>query len=213
MPFTNQFTIAVNPTMECNVEKNFHVEATGSHGLLDLRIKRPFFGIIHLPSYTIASLYSCMSTDYTCSAHGAPTINYTLSGTVIVPQKCIINAGDIVRLDFGTMLSGHFIAKGQKPDSVNPVTKEIKVICNGGVESMANLTIRFQCTPDAHYPDAIASDNADVGVVVTDTSHQVIKPNTGLLPFTLNNSQATVTFIAYPVSTTGHIPSEGSLLH
>ncbi|WP_348957738.1 fimbrial protein [Enterobacter cloacae complex sp. Mu1197] len=207
VPFSNAFTLPAANT--CNQNLNYGSNATGSHGVLDLRIRKPFIGTVMLPTYTLASLYSCLATDKTCNAQGAPTINYSLSGTVTVPQNCTIDAGQIVTIDFGNIWSGKFKSKGEKPDGVNPVTKQIKVQCNSGVEAMANLTVRFQSTPDANYPDAISSDNPDVGVVVTDSNDKVIEPNTGLIPFSLENSQATVSFKAYPVSTTGKAPTEG----
>lgn len=207
VPFSNVFTLAA--TSICNQNLNYGSNATGSHGLLDLRIRKPFIGTVVLPTYTLASLYSCLATDNTCNAQGAPTINYSLSGTVTVPQNCTIDAGQIITIDFGNIWSGKFTTKGKKPDGVNPVTKQISVKCNSGVEAMANLTVRFQGTADANYSDAISSDNSDVGVVVTDSNDNVIEPNTGLIPFSLENSQATVSFKAYPVSTTGKAPTEG----
>ena len=45
--------------------------------------------------------------------------------------------------------------------------------------------------------------------MITDTNGRTVEPNTGLIPFSLENSQATVSFKAYPVSTTGKPPTEG----
>ncbi|STW66284.1 fimbrial protein BcfD [Klebsiella michiganensis] len=51
----------------------------------------------------------------------------------------------------------------------------------------------------------------DVGVQITDSSGKVIEPNSGLIPFQLDdNLQATVTFHAAPISTTGNTPAEGT---
>lgn len=109
VPFTNQITSTAASENKCNVDVNFWPTATGSHGVLDLRIRKPFVGTVTLPSsLVISSLYSCMASDNTCDARGSPTINYRMSGTVTVPQNCTLDAGEIVTIDFGNIWSGKF---------------------------------------------------------------------------------------------------------
>lgn len=60
--------------------------------------------------------------------------------------------------------------------------------------------------------NAIVSDDADIGFVITDSSNSPPKPNdlTSVLPFTLDDAaSAHVTITAYPVSVTGNKPTEG----
>lgn len=45
--------------------------------------------------------------------------------------------------------------------------------------------------------------------MITDLVDRIVVPNTGLIPFSLENGQARVSFKAYPVSTTGKAPAEG----
>ena len=174
--------------------------------ILNLKITKPFIGTVNISN---PQAYTAYLGDTYTYPFNTPVYYIGYSGTITVPQTCTIDAGQIVTIDFGNIWSGKFKSKGEKPDGVNPVTKQIKVQCNSGVEAMANLTVRFESTPDANYPNAISSDNPDVGVVVTDSNDKVIEPNTGLIPFSLENSQATVSFKAYPVSTTGKAPTEG----
>ena len=189
----------------CYLTNDWH---SGSKGQLSLRISKSFIGTSIISNVQVVSVFAtAQSGSY---GHGPiPISNIYLSGQITVPQTCTINAGQIVTVDFGDIWSGKFKNKGQKPDGVNAKTVTFPVTCNGGVESTANLTVRFQSTPDANYPDAISSDNPDVGVVITDTNGRTVEPNTGLIPFSLENSQATVSFKAYPVSTTGKAPTEG----
>ena len=191
-------------TMPCNsTMNNFD---TGNKVRVSFRIDKPFVGVSVLNSVNVLQLWYTVGSTF---VEGAPVANIIVNGTITVPQTCTINAGQIITVDFGDIWSGKFKTKGQKPEGVNARTVTFPVTCNGGVESTANLTVRFQSTPDANYPDAISSDNPDVGVIITDTNGRTIEPNTGLIPFSLENSQATVSFKAYPVSTTGKAPTEG----
>lgn len=193
--------------MTCNETRtNFN---TGNKIRVSFRVDKAFIGVSYFNPVQILQLWYSVGSTF---VQGAPVANIIVNGTITVPQTCILNAGEIVTVDFGDIWSGKFKAKGQKPDGVAVKTVTFPVSCSGGVGSTANLTVRFQSTPDASYPDAIASDNPDVGVVVTDTSDRVVTPNTGLIPFTLNDSKATVTFKAYPVSTTGKAPVEGKFM-
>lgn len=192
-------------TMACNeTRSNFN---TGNRVRVNFRIDKPFIGVSYFNPVQVLQLWYSVGSTF---VQGAPVANIIVNGTITVPQTCILNAGEIVTVDFGDIWSGKFKAKGQKPEGVAVRTVTFPVTCSGGVGSTANLTVRFQSTPDANYPDAIASDNPDVGVVVTDPNDRIVTPNTGLIPFSLENNQATVTFKAYPVSTTGKTPSEGT---
>lgn len=134
----------------------------------------------------------------------------SISGQVIVPQTCSINAGQIVTVDFGSFMSGEFKNKGQMPTGYTPKTITVPIKCNG-MDANASLTLRFQAEASADEPAAIKTSNDDVGVQITDSSGKVIEPNSGLLPFQLDdNMQATVTFHAAPISTTGNAPAEGT---
>jgi type 1 fimbria pilin len=180
---------------------------SGSRGKLSLRIDKPFIGFSKISSVKVIDLFASQSNTH---GHGGnPVASVYISGSVTVPQTCTINAGEVVTIDFGDIWAGKFSSRGNKPDGLNEKTVTFPVSCNGGVESTANLTVRFQSQPDTNYPDAIKSTNKDVGVIVTDTLDRIIKPNTGLIPFSLNNHQATVSFKAYPVNTTGKTPQQG----
>lgn len=134
-----------------------------------------------------------------------------ISGQVIVPQTCSVNAGQIVTVDFGSFMSGEFKNKGQMPAGYTPKTITVPIKCNG-MDANASLTLRFQAEASADEPAAIKTSNSDVGVQITDDSGKVIEPNSGLIPFQLDdNLQATVTFHAAPISTTGNAPAEGTL--
>ncbi|EOZ6585685.1 fimbrial protein [Klebsiella michiganensis] len=181
---------------------------TGSAGSVSLRIKKPFVGSFNIASLKIADIY--VGRSATGSYGDTPITSVYLSGNVIVPQTCSINAGQIVTVDFGSFMSGEFKNKGQMPTGYTPKTITVPIKCNG-MDANASLTLRFQAEASADEPAAIKTSNDDVGVQITDDSGKVIEPNSGLIPFQLDdNLQATVTFHAAPISTTGNAPAEGT---
>lgn len=182
------------------------VNVKNSSFTLNLKVTKPFVGTVNIDSPQAYTAYLGDSNTYPLNT---PIYYIGYSGTIVAPQNCTVDAGQAVTIDFGNIWSGKFTTKGKKPDGVNPVTKQISVKCSSGVEATADLTLRFQSTPDANYPDAISSDNPDVGVMITDLVDRTVVPNTGLIPFSLENNQARVSFRAYPVSTTGKAPAEG----
>ncbi|EPG4210108.1 fimbrial protein [Klebsiella michiganensis] len=180
---------------------------TGNQGHLSLYIKKPFVGTVNIPSTKLYSLYESTTSG---SFGGTPISELYISGQVIVPQTCSINAGQIVTVDFGSFMSGEFKNKGQMPAGYTPKTITVPIKCNG-MDANASLTLRFQAEASADEPAAIKTSNDDVGVQITDDSGKVIEPNSGLIPFQLDdNLQATVTFHAAPISTTGNVPAEGT---
>lgn len=212
VPFSNVETMSV-PNDPCGINRNYDSNATGSHGELALRIRKPFVGTVSLASTPIASLYSCLTTDEYCEPVGVPTINYTLTGTVTVPQSCIINAGQIISIDFGTMVNSAFKTAGQKPAGFTDKTFNVPIHCSGpGISEAMNMSVRLTATPVAGNSNAIGSDNNDVGVIVTNAEGNILQPNNinSILPFNVDsNGNASVTLKAYPISTTGNRPKEG----
>ncbi|EPK7575083.1 fimbrial protein [Klebsiella michiganensis] len=181
---------------------------TGSKGKISLRIAKPFVGSFSISNVEIADIY--VGRSATGSYGSTPITRVYLTGNVIVPQTCSINAGQIVTVDFGSFMSAEFKNKGQMPTGYTPKTITVPIKCNG-MDANASLTLRFQAEASADEPAAIKTSNSDVGVQITDSSGKVIEPNSGLIPFQLDdNLQATVTFHAAPISTTGNAPAEGT---
>jgi type 1 fimbria pilin len=209
IPFSNQPTSG-NVTI-CNSTPVTQPAATGTHGNMALRISKPFVGTTFIPNMKLASVYSCMANDGQCIPDGNPTMDYYFSGTVTVPQNCIVGAGTQLVVSLGSFFSGDFEVAGQKPQSYTPKTFNVPIQCND-LSATANLTLRLQGTPSADVPNALQSDNPDVGVVVTDGNGNPLVPNdsSSVIPFQLDDSnRANVTLHAYPVGTTGNTPEVG----
>ncbi|HDX9115970.1 TPA: fimbrial protein [Klebsiella michiganensis] len=130
------------------------------------------------------------------------------NGTIIVPGVCTINSGSNLNIDFGTFLSGSFKNKGQMPDGFTPKKLSVPISCSD-LESGTKLHLSLEGNA-ASDTSAIKTDNADVGVSITDDSGNVVSPNNGVIPFEINGDlDSQVSFNTYPVNVTGNTPAEG----
>ncbi|MCS2147951.1 fimbrial protein, partial [Scandinavium manionii] len=121
------------------------------------------------------------------------------------------NAGTQVVVDLGSVYASDLKVQGQAPTNYTPKEIKIPIQCND-ISATANLTMRIEGTPSADVPDAIQSDNKDVGVIVTDEHNVPLTPNNSsrVVPFKLDDSyRSNVILYAYPVGTTGNPPQEG----
>lgn len=207
VPFKNVYTANGNDSSG-NTQMN-----AGSSGTIDLKIVRPFVGTTSFNNIHIADVFlSHKSGVYSPN----PIAQLYLNGVVSVPQNCTINAGTVISVNLGSVYASDFTAPGQMPDHYTPKSFRVPVQCNYGA-SLANLTLRVDGTPSADNPQALQSDNPDVGVIVTTDSGTVLAPNdvNSALPLQLNqmdddNYSTTVILEAYPVNTTGKPPAEGT---
>ncbi|HDG1668079.1 fimbrial protein [Kluyvera ascorbata] len=173
---------------------------------LQIKIAKPFVGNVTIPQTRLFNVYINRNNT---SSFGTPVYTISFSGSITVPQSCEVNSNQVITIDFGTISSGNFKTKGQKPSGFTPVSKQVPVKCSGGVSEMASLSFRFQGQADVNEPTAIASDNSDIAVQFTDILGNVITPNTGTIPFQLENYTATVPFTVFPISATGKKPQQG----
>lgn len=174
-----------------------------------IQIVRPFIGTVVIPPKLMFNVY-VTTTDRDNLTKIVYQITY--SGVITVPQNCVINAGQTVTVNLGSLYHGDFNRAGQMPDNAQPKTFNVPIECNADVNSPAQLTLRVLGTADPRYPEALASDNPDVAVVVTSEQDNILKPNSfsSSAPFTTDETgKANVTLKAYPISTTGNSPELG----
>lgn len=180
--------------------------SSGSKGQLWLYISKPFVGVTYIENVKVIDIYGTLTPG---SYGNTPMSSVWVNGQVSVPQNCIIDAGQLITVDFGKIWSGDFTTKGQKP--VGYIEKKIKASmkCNN-IAAYTNLTLRFQSEVSPDDSTFIKTDNADVGVELLDENGKLVLPNNGLMPFTINeNYEASVSFQVAPVSTTGNVPTAG----
>jgi minor fimbrial subunit len=181
---------------------------TGSQVRINFRIKRPFVGISNIPRMPVFYLYGNQGGPG--QGQGSPLVIGYITSSVVVPQSCMLNAGQIVSVDFGVIPSSAFKVAGEKADGISPIAKTISVSCKG-IDANQTLTMRVQA--DNVSGNAIVSSNVDVGYIITDIGNNILTPNdvNSTFPFMLDsslNSQTTVT--VYPVSITGQKPQPGN---
>ncbi|MEX3241515.1 fimbrial protein [Serratia quinivorans] len=185
--------------------------SSGATGRLDLYIEKPFVTSTSFSKVNVAGIYA---TRVAGNYSAVPMAEVLISGSVTVPQGCEINAGQVISIDFGTINSRNFSTKGEKPDALAPVEKNITFRCFGLADT-AKLSLRVMGRTDTDDPSAIASDKPGIGVMVANAQGNVLTPNSTKEPLPLslpdpaNNRNAEVTLQAWPVNTNGLPASKG----
>lgn len=180
-----------------------------SNLIFRLKIIKPFIGTVIIPTKVMFNVY--ITTTNTDPLNDI-VYQITYSGAVTVPQNCTINAGQVITVDLGKLNSSSFTTAGEKPNSAQVKTFNVPIECNADVISPAHLSLRLVATADSNVNQALATDNKDVGVVVTSENGMVMLPNdaSSAVDFITDDSgRANVTLKTYPVSTTGVAPAEG----
>lgn len=208
VPFRGVWNQDTNES-QCNYDGKSATFAAGAKGKLSLYIAKAFVSGTYIINTQIFSLYGTTSSSDPLGS--TPMSTVYISGAITVPQNCVINSGKMVSVDFGTLYSGDFTTAGEKPRGAIEKSFNIPVKCTN-IGAPANLTLRIQGTTDAHESQAIATNNRDVGVVVTNETGDVLTPNntSSVIPFVTDRlGNGNVTLKAYPISTTGNTPEEG----
>lgn len=179
---------------------------TGNKGYINLRFKKGFVGEVIVPSQLILKMFVNRAAG---APRNNPYMQLYLSGKFVVPPSCTINAGAELNVDLGTLFSSDFGAAGEKPSGYTPRTIEVPIQCNDA-SAMAHLTLNLSGDSAPGLPDALKTNNDDVGVKITDESGKVIIPDSTVLPFEIDDAyRATLFLQAYPVSTAGVAPRSG----
>ncbi|MDK9586399.1 fimbrial protein [Lelliottia wanjuensis] len=203
IPWNNVANHWIEP---CYVAHSVHQWTTGSEGKLSLYIAKAFIGETVIIDEKLVDIYA---TRVSGNYGNTPMASVYMAGIITAPQKCVINAGQMVTVNFGNIPAANFTTKTQAPTGYSPKTISTAIKCTN-VDAYANLTVRFQADASPDYASAIKTNNPDIGVIMMDTNGKLTLPNSGLIPFHLDgNAEATVTFKATPVSTTGKIPGLG----
>lgn len=172
-----------------------------------LRIDRPMISGSFSRRIPIAETGVCQGRE--CRVRELVTKTIYVSIDLIVPQKCTLNAGQMISMSFGNINTGKFKKAGAMPEGVLPQSKQIHIKCSN-MGGLATLTLRIEANSVAG--NAIISNNKDVGFIVTDNNQKEFTPNSlsSTMPFTLGeNAETDIIIKAYPVSITGNRPVEG----
>jgi type 1 fimbria pilin len=181
---------------------------SGSKGHLALYLKQPFVGEVVIPSTPVGQLFvSKVKGSYP----PVPVSQVNMSGTVTVPQSCKINDGQVIDVDFGTLMNTDIKTKGSVPTGFTKKVTQLAYVCTNISEGvLLSFTFNGQASPDD--PDSLATNNADVGVRLESMNGSTITPNIGKLPaqFDYSTQSGSTSFQSYPVNTTGNTPATGA---
>lgn len=188
------------------LQKPFQVQ--DSSLVFRLKVTRRFINMVVIPRQTMFRVYVTTTKGDPLTT---PVYTISYSGTINVPQNCAIDAGTVVRFDFGDISAARFseAGAGNRPQGVAVQQKTVGIKCTN-VEAQAYLSMRIETS--SVQGNAMVSDNPDLGFIVADSSGKPLTPNTisSKIPFRLDASaQAQVGIRAWPVSITGKKPAEG----
>ncbi|MBA7843229.1 fimbrial protein [Klebsiella sp. RHBSTW-00484] len=182
----------------------------GYSGNARIYISHPLVGEITIPDTVVANLYlskSSASSGDNVPGPVPPLTQVHISGTIIVPQSCTIEAGQVIEVNFDDILG-----KDIKNIGDSPTQKSTKFVFTcSNVADGTNLSIALYGENDSHNNDYLKTTNEDIGIKITDQNGNVVVPNgDSALPINYyTNGAGTSMFTAAPVNTTGHIPHTG----
>ncbi|QLA68165.1 fimbrial protein [Enterobacter pasteurii] len=183
--------------------------ASGAKGRVTFMITRPIINGVNLQGSEIATLYGRLGPGVMGQT---PLSRVTIaSGVVTVPDKCIVNQGTPIVVDFGNIPG-----TGSRLNGINySQNVPIHVKCQGGSFSQGALNIRLgiqQANPafeDGKYLSTQgATDRSELGIALRDTQGNPVVPNTFYNVPGFSNNQGDWNLTAAPVakSATSSIP-------
>lgn len=129
-------------------------------------------------SYTIDSLVAKYWMSSQNWGHDALLANYYIKGSITVPETCIIEPGEILNIDLGEV-SGYDLShstEGSVPLNYTVKPYDINVKCSNGVNDNAKINISLIGNSAVNHPEALASSNPSVGVIVK-SDNLILTPN------------------------------------
>lgn len=187
---------------------------TGTDAQLSFRIKRSISGTMTIPSTDIAVVYANISSN---TNRGSIIAKVRISGSLMAPQSCTIDAGQDIIFDFDTLPAADFSSTPGQAIASRKISKKVDVACTGmGDERTQGVEISFKGTDRSTDNSMVATSNQDVGIKIYDKNNAEINVNNGILPADMNGTtilgrkSGSATFSAAPASLTGTRPQPGA---
>ncbi|MBV7403496.1 fimbrial protein [Enterobacter sp. ENT03] len=180
---------------------------SGKSGHITIRVEKAIaLSRIVIPPTIIAELWG----SHTLDSYGtSPLVQVVVSGSIMVPQACIIKAGTSVTMELGASWAGDYSTLGEKPAGYTPVTTTIKAHCDNTLAT-EELNLGMHAPAAEGGFGAIKTNKAHLGIMLTAQSQHSVETRfrsddpSIRVPFHLaeNNGEATITLQAWPVKTT-----------
>ncbi len=188
----------------CSGVKNW---ISGANGYVSLYFTRPFVGQVTIDNVKILDLYgSKVSGSY----GGMPMSSIYMNGSVTVAQSCNINAGQVIDVKFGNIMSNDIKRMGEIANGFTPKVVNMTLACNN-ISNGVVVSLSFSGEPAGGDPTALKTDNTDIGVRVRDANNNIVPPVNGQLPVTFDYSSqsGTSSMTLAPMNVTGNTPALG----
>lgn len=211
VPFDNESNRAfqnqcVPPTTQFN---NFE---SGAQGRVTFMITKPIVNGVNLLGTEIAKLYGRLG-NYSAGMGTTPMSIVSInSGVITVPDKCIVNSGSPIVVDFNTIPSSGSLLNGNNYSQPVP----IQVKCEGGSFATGTFNIRLgiqQANTASFNSDYLgttgAVDRSNLGIILKDSGGNLVAANKFYDVPGFNNNQGTWNLTAAPIANAGTNVLEG----
>jgi len=170
-----------NPGNNCEPpETQLFPFESGSRGTVTFMITKPIINGVNLLGTEIAQLFGRLGSRSSAMGPNPMAIIRINSGVITVPDKCIVNSGAPITVDFGTIPSSGSALDGSNYSQNVP----IKVECEGGSFATGNLNIRLgiqQANPASFNSEYLgttgAVDRSNLGIMLKDASGNLVAAN------------------------------------
>ncbi len=158
-----------------------NVFGSGSEGTVTFRLKKPLINGITITSKEVAEVFGRLEAGDGIMGP-TPLARVIIDQAIItVPDKCVVNDGAPVMVDFGQIPNSAAAIENNVP--AQPV--DIKVKCTGGSFATPNAKVRIgilQGSPASFNSNYLSTtgpvDRSDLGISLTDrTTNQPVVPN------------------------------------
>lgn len=188
--------------------------STGSKVRVTFKITKPIINGMSIQNMNVAQLFGRAGHHSAGFGNSPMAIIQIKSGIITVPDKCTVNNGQPIAVNFGDIPNDDKSLDGSQHAQNIP----IHVNCTGGSFTSGNVSIKLAIQPaaagiasfDPNYLGTTGTvDRKDLAIKLTDSSGKIVKPNT-FVPFTgFQNNQGDWNLIAYPVAKPGSNIPEG----
>jgi type 1 fimbria pilin len=193
----------------------FNNVRSGSKGKITFLITKPILNGIALADHELLKVFGRrgLLSAGVLSDEALSTINIR-SGIITVPDKCIINQGTPINVEFGTIPN-----TSEKLNGNNYVQQvPIQVQCKGGSFETGALNIKLGIQPAGSGVASFnsdylgtngANDRRDLGIVIKDSSGSTVVPNQFYDVPGFNNNQGVWNLTSAPIAKPGSTIPEG----
>lgn len=184
--------------------------SVGSSTTLTLYVTTPFLGELTIPYTHIATVQSGWSSSLAVPKNNFGDVaQIYLQGKITVPQYCVINQGDVIKVNLGFVDATRFTTKNQRPEGYSPVEFDIAYDCGDMSEIKNSLYMKIEGADVVDSYSLVArrrtSDNVpDVGIQMANitVSNNILSFTDGVI--TLGRSGIGSTRMhAFPVNLVG----------